>query len=47
MNHPANISAPSIASSAVLIDLSISTWTGRKLDKRALHRTTQPRVWLP
>jgi len=28
-------SAPSIASSAVLIDLSISTWTGRKLDKRA------------
>lgn len=26
---------PSIASSAVLIDLSISTWTGRKLDKRA------------
>lgn len=27
--------APSIASSAVLIDLSISTWTGRKLDKRA------------
>lgn len=29
------ISAPSIASSAVLIDLSISCWTGRKLDKRA------------
>lgn len=35
-----NISAPSIASSAVLIDLSISTWTGRKLDKRASHEVT-------
>lgn len=32
--HP-TVAAPSIASSAVLIDLSISTWTGRKLDKRA------------
>jgi len=40
MNHPANISAPSIASSAVLIDLSISTWTGRKLDKRASNDVT-------
>ena len=30
-----NISTPSISSSAVLIDLSISCWTGRKLDKRA------------
>ena len=28
-------SAPSIASSALLIDMSISVWTGRKLDKRA------------
>jgi hypothetical protein len=35
-----NISAPSIASSAVLIDLSISTWTGRKLDKRASNDVT-------
>ena len=33
-------SAPSIASSAVLIDLSISTWTGRKLDKRASQDVT-------
>lgn len=32
--------APSIASSAVLIDLSISTWTGRKLDKRASQDVT-------
>lgn len=40
MNHPASISAPSIASSAVLIDLSISTWTGRKLDKRASNEVT-------
>lgn len=34
------ISAPSISSSAVLIDLSISTWTGRKLDKRASNDVT-------
>jgi len=34
MNSP-TINAPSIASSAVFIDLSISSWTGRKLDKRA------------
>lgn len=39
MNQP-HISAPSIASSAVLIDLSISTWTGRKLDKRASNDVT-------
>ena len=39
MNQP-NISAPSIASSAVLIDLSISCWTGRKLDKRASNDVT-------
>lgn len=30
-----NISTPTISSSAVLIDLSISVWTGRKMDKRA------------
>lgn len=35
MTSQPNISTPSIASSAVLIDLSISCWTGRKLDKRA------------
>ena len=34
------ISTPSIASSAVLIDLSISCWTGRKLDKRASNDVT-------
>jgi len=39
MNQP-TISAPSIASSAVLIDLSISCWTGRKLDKRASNDVT-------
>ena len=30
-------SFPSIPSAAVLIDLSISTWTGRKQDKRAAN----------
>ena len=39
MNQPA-IHTPSIASSAVLIDLSISCWTGRKLDKRASNDVT-------
>ena len=39
MNTPV-IHAPSIASSAVLIDLSIGTWTGRKLDKRASNDVT-------
>lgn len=39
MNSP-TINAPSIASSAVLIDLSISCWTGRKLDKRASNDVT-------
>lgn len=34
------VQAPSISSSAVLIDLSISTWTGRKLDKRASNDVT-------
>jgi hypothetical protein len=32
--------APSIASSAVLIDMSISVWTGRKHDKRASNDVT-------
>lgn len=39
MNQP-TINAPTIASSAVLIDLSISCWTGRKLDKRASNDVT-------
>jgi hypothetical protein len=40
MQSSPTISAPNIASSAVLIDLSISTWTGRKLDKRASNDVT-------
>ena len=41
-NHTPNpsISAPTIPSSSVLIDLSISCWTGRKLDKRASNDVT-------
>ena len=35
------ISTPSIASSAMLVELSISTWTGRKLDKRASTDVTR------
>ena len=39
MNSPVisapSVNAPTIASSAVFIDLSISSWTGRKQDKRA------------
>lgn len=35
LSQAPSISAPSISSSAVLIDLSISVWTGRKLDRRA------------
>ena len=35
-----NVSAPSIASSAMLCELSISTWTGRKKDKRASEKVT-------
>ena len=31
---PAAIAVPSISSSAMLVELSISTWTGRKTDKR-------------
>ena len=33
-------SVPSIASSAMLCELSISTWTGRKKDKRASEQVT-------
>lgn len=33
-NQPA-VNAPSIGSASMLVELSISTWTGRKLDKRA------------
>ena len=33
-------SAPSISSSAMLVELSISTWTGRKLDKQASQVVT-------
>jgi hypothetical protein len=32
---PATPSTPTISSSSMLVELSISTWTGRKLDKRA------------
>ena len=35
-----NHSVPSIASSAMLCELSISTWTGRKKDKRASEEVT-------
>ena len=35
-----NISAPNLSSSAILIDFSISQWTGRKLDKRASEEQT-------
>lgn len=34
------IDAPTIASGAVLIDMSISTWTGRKLDRKASDAIT-------
>jgi len=30
-----SLSTPSISSSATLVELGISKWTGRKLDKRA------------
>ncbi len=35
------ISVPSISSGAMLVELSISTWTGRKLDKRASQDVVQ------
>lgn len=40
LNAPSHVSTPSIASSAMLVELSISTWTGRKLDKRASSQVT-------
>ena len=42
MNYPASIttSAPSISTAAMLVELSIGTWTGRKLDKRASKDVT-------
>ena len=38
-NEP-TVTAPSIGSSSMLVELSISTWTGRKLDKRASKDVT-------
>jgi hypothetical protein len=35
-----NTTAPSIASAAMLVELNISSWTGRKLDKRASSEVT-------
>ena len=40
MNSINTINTPSISSAAVLVELSISTWTGRKLDKRASDEVT-------
>lgn len=37
---PAQISVPSIASSAMLVELSISTWTGKKTDKKVSNEVT-------
>jgi hypothetical protein len=37
---PAPITTPSISSAAMLVELSLSTWTGRKLDKRASAEVT-------
>jgi hypothetical protein len=39
-NQTPELTAPSIGSSAMLIELSVSTWTGRKLDKRASKEVT-------
>ena len=51
MSHESNVSAaltndhavtaPSIGSSSMLVELNISTWTGRKLDKRASREVAQ------
>ena len=35
-----SISVPSISSASMLVELSIGTWTGRKLDKRASENVT-------
>ena len=42
MNYLTSIttSAPSISTAAMLVELSIGTWTGRKLDKRASKDVT-------
>lgn len=40
VNIVANVSVPSISSSALLVELSISSWTGRKLDKTASKEIT-------
>jgi len=40
MNPAPAVTAPSIASSAMFAELSISNWTARKLDKRATKETT-------
>lgn len=43
MNMPTSapaVQAPSISSAAMLVELSIGTWTGRKLDKRASQDVT-------
>jgi hypothetical protein len=37
---PTAFSTPSISSAAMLVELAISTWTGRKLDKRASQEVT-------
>lgn len=41
-NAPASITnnTPSISSAAMLVELAISTWTGRKLDKKASQEVT-------
>lgn len=40
INTAPNVSTPSISSAAVLVELSISTWTGRKLDKTVSNEIT-------
>lgn len=40
INAPVQTSAPSISTAAMLVELSIGTWTGRKLDKRASKDVT-------
>lgn len=37
---PSTLSLPSISSAALLVELSIATWTGRKQDKRASKEVT-------
>lgn len=39
-NQAPTINTPSISSAAVLVELSISTWTGRKLDKTVSNEIT-------